>query len=194
MEPTDLSLRSSKLSSYYNGTSTRCHNTTSSPRDVTNLSNHPVETRSSSKDRKSAFVPVAPSTIPPALPYPAFFAGLPTPQSVSSSRSGQAPGKRPASAGQAPGKRRASARQAPGKLIKRRESISSSYITEIRIAGLVLGKRRASLFCWLANSSCQVHLAPGKRQARAGQATGKRQASAGQAHLATTLQQFAKLG
>jgi hypothetical protein len=116
MEPTDLSLRSSKLSSYYNGTSTRCHNTTSSPRDVTNLSNHPVETRSSSKDRKSAFVPVAPSTIPPALPYPAFFAGLPTPQSVSSSSAGQA----------------------PGKLIKRRESISSSYITEI--AGLVLGK------------------------------------------------------
>ena len=79
MEPTDLSVKNVKKS----------YTPRTSPRDVTNLSQ--VETSRSSavvKDRRSAFVPVAPSSVPivPPLPYSAFLTGLPhTPLTSSTS-------------------------------------------------------------------------------------------------------------
>ena len=79
MEPTDLSVKSSK----------KPRNSNSSPRDVTN-----IESARSSRDRRSAFVPVAPSAstnqitsqanppISSAMPYPSFLTGLPHPSSA----------------------------------------------------------------------------------------------------------------
>ena len=79
MEPTDLSVKSSK----------KPRNSNPSPRDVTN-----IESARSSRDRRSAFVPVAPSAstnqitsqantpISSAMPYPSFLTGLPHPSSA----------------------------------------------------------------------------------------------------------------
>jgi len=75
MEPTDLSVKTSTKKSYCTPRS--------SPRDVTNIETS--HTHSSSrgstavKDRRSAFVPVAPSSVSqlvPPLPYSAFLTGL----------------------------------------------------------------------------------------------------------------------
>jgi len=78
MEPTDLSVKSMKKPRQ-----------TSSPRDVTNLEQRCSNSSSSmSKDRRSAFVPVAPSTHS-LTTYPSFLTGLPHPSAVTASAAQQ---------------------------------------------------------------------------------------------------------
>ena len=71
MEPTDLSVKPHKKS----------YTPRSSPRDVTNLETSRASNVSIKDSRRSAFVPVAPTTntLVPALPYSAFLSGLPRP-------------------------------------------------------------------------------------------------------------------